>query len=253
MQDKPAKFDGSQVWTEAMELLKGQREIVLTVAGFFMLLPSLCLYALRPFAPKGDTQATLVQEYVAWVAANLPWIALVGLFAALGRLAILILLLGPGRPSVGEALSAAVRLLILFVAMTILIRLMLFAGSLLFIVPALYLYGRTFVAEPAFVSDRARNPVAGIGRSFALTRGNGWRIFFVAFLIYLGGMIFRLAVGSVVGVVGALAGGNGLAVFLNAFVDASVEAGVALILLLMSVAAHRQLAQDGHVRRSALG
>lgn len=253
MQDKHAKFDGSQAWTDAMALLKGQREIVLTVAGFFMLLPSLFLYALRPFVPKGDTQATLLQEYVAWVATNLHWIALVGLFAALGRLTILILLLGPGRPSVGEALSAAARLLILFVAMTILIRLMLFAGSLLLILPALYLYGRLFLAEPSFVVDRAQNPVTGISRSFDLTRGNGWRIFLVAFIVYLGAMIFRLAVGSVVGVLGALAGGGGLAAFLNAFVDASVEAGVALILLLMSVAAHRQLANDRHVQRSALG
>lgn len=246
------KLDGGKAWTDAMALLRGQREIVLTIAGFFFLLPSLFLYALRPFVPTG-VQATFVQEYANWALQNLHWIVLTGLFAALGRLAILILLLGPGRPSVGEALSAALRLLILFVAMTILVRLMLFGGSLLFIVPALYVFGRTFLAEPAFVADRAQNPIAGITRSFDLTRGNGWRLFFMALIVYLGAMVFRLAVGSVVGVLGAVAGGSGLAPFLNAFVDASVEAGVALILLLMSVAAHRQLTNDGHVRSGAFG
>jgi len=252
MQDKRAKLDGGQAWTDAMELLKGQREILLTVAGCFLLLPSLFLYALRPFVPSG-AQATLLAEYAAWAMQNLHWILLTGLFAALGRLAILILLLGPGRPSVGEALGAGLRLLILFVAMTILVRLMLFGGSLLFIVPALYVFGRTFLAEAAFVADRAQNPVAGIARSFDLTRGNGWRIFFVALIVYIAGVIFRLAVGSVVGVIGALAGGNGLDRFLNAFVDASVEAGVTLVLMLMSVAIYRQLADDRHVRRSAFG
>jgi hypothetical protein len=252
MQDKPAKFDGSQAWTHAMALLKGQREVLLTVGGFFLMLPSLFLYALRPFRPSGE-QASLVQEYANWATANLHWIALTGVLAALGRLGILILLLGPGRPSVGEALSAAARLLILFVAMTILIRLMLFGGSLLLIVPALYVYGRIFLAEPAFVADRARNPLAGITRSFELTRGNGWRIFFVALIVYVAAMIFRLALGSVVGVLGVLAGGSGLAPAMNALVDASVEAAVTLVLLLMSVAGYRQLADDRDVRRSAFG
>lgn len=252
MQDRHLKLDAGLAWTDAMNLLKGQRELLLTVGGFFFLLPSLFLYALRPFVPSG-AQDTLVQEYVQWGVANVHWIMLTGLFAGLGRIAIMILLLGPGRPSVGECLAAGLRLLILFVAITLLVRLMLMGGALLFILPALYIFGRTFVAEPAFVAERQSNPIAAITRSFEATSGNGWRIFFACLLIYLGVVLLRAAIGFVLGVLGALSGVQGLARFLNAFVDAAADAGLALTLTLMSVAIWRQLADQRDVRGGAFG
>ncbi|HEV2568460.1 MAG TPA: hypothetical protein VGT77_07225 [Sphingomonas sp.] len=235
-----------------MTLLKGQREILLTVARFFLLLPMLLLYALRPFTPSG-AQATLLQEYVQWATVNLHWLMLTGVLAGLGRLAILILLMGPGRPTVGEAIGAAARLLILFLAMVVLMRLMLFGASLLFVVPALYVFGRLFLAEAAFVAERAHNPVAGITRSFEVTRGNGWRIFFVALIIYLGVLILRAAIGFVVGVLAALSGLGGLERFVNAFVDATADAGLGLILTLISVGLWRRRADQGNVRSGAFG
>ena len=252
MQQQIPKIDGGQAWADAMHLLKGQREILLTVTGFFLLLPSLLLYALRPFTPSGE-QATLLQQYVQWATVNLHWIMLTGVLAGLGRLAILILLLGPERPSVGEALAAGARLLILFLAMVLLVRLMLFGASLLFVVPALYVFGRVFLAEAAFVAERAHNPAAGIARSFEATRGNGWRIFFVALLVYLGVLILRASVGYVVGVLAALSGLQGLDRFASAFVDATADAGLGLILTLIAVGIWRRLAEQRDVRSGAFG
>ena len=252
MQQPLAKIDGGQAWADAMHLLNGQREIVLTVAGFFLLLPSLLLYALRPFTPTAD-QATLLQQYVQWGMVNLHWVLLTGVLAALGRLAMLILLLGPGRPSVGEALAAGLRLLILFLVMVVLVRLLLFGASMLLVVPGLYVFGRVFLAEAAFVAERAHNPAAGIARSFEVTRGNGWRIFFVAFLVYLGVVILRAAVGYVVGVLAALSGLQGLDRFVTAFVDATADAGLGLFLTLIAVGMWRRLADQRHVRGGAFG
>ncbi len=246
------KLDASRAWTDAMGLLGGQREIVLTVAAFFMLLPSLLLNTLRPFIATG-ARDTLLQEWLAWSNANFLWIILVAVLAALGRLAILILLLQPGRATVGEAVSAGARLLLIFVVMDLLIGLMWLGGFLLFVLPLFYVIGRTFLAETAFVAERARNPVAGIRRGIEASRGNGWRIVGVVAIIYVAGIILRAAIGSVVGVIGALAGGTGLDRFLIALVDAGVGAGVSLVLLLVSVAAWRQLCDQRNVRSDVAG
>ena len=229
-----------------MALLNGQREILLTVTGFFIMLPALLLNALRPFVASGRNE-TWMAEIAAWTEANFIWIILVAVLAALGRLAMLILLLEPGRPTVGEALAAGARLLPMFVAMDILIGLMLLGGSLFFVVPAFYIFGRTFLAEPGFVATRARGPIAGLRAGFEGSRGNGWRIFLMAAIIYVAGVILTAAVGSIVGVLGALAGGGGLDRFLTAFVDAVFGSGVSLLLVLVGVAAWRQLVQQRDV------
>jgi hypothetical protein len=252
MQEKHVTLDAGRAWSDAMRLLNGQREILLTITGFFILLPTLLLNVLRPFVASG-ARDTLLQEWLTWSNANFHWIMLVAILAALGRLAILILLLETGRPTVGEALSAGARLLILFVVMNLLIGLMWLGGFLLFVIPLLYVIGRTFLAEAAFVAERARGPVAGIARAVEASQGNGWRIFGTVALIWVAGMILRAALGSVVGVIAALAGGTGFDRFLIGLVDAGIGAGVSLVLMLVSVAMWRQLAQEGNVRRGVAG
>jgi len=229
-----------------MTLLNGQREILLTITGFFIMLPALLLNALRPFVPTGRNE-TWMAEIATWTEANFMWIMLVAVLAALGRLAMLILLLEPGRPTVGEALTAGGKLLLMFVAMDVLIGLMLLGGSLFFIVPAFYIFGRTFLAEAGFVARRAHGPLAGLRAGFEGSRGNGWRIFLMAAIIYVAGVILTAAIGSIVGVIGALAGGSGLDRFLSAFVDAVCGSGVSLLLVLVSVAAWRQLGENRNV------
>jgi hypothetical protein len=242
MQDKVLKLDTGRAWTDAMALLREQREILLTLAGFFIMLPALLLNALRPFTPSGS-QETWMQEVLAWTSTNFHWVVLVATMAALGRIAMLILLLLPARPTVGEALGAGGRLLILFLVMDLLIGFMLLGGFFLFVLPCLYIFGRTFLAEAAFVATRARNPITGITAGFEASRGNGWRIVTVAAILYVAGLILTAAIGSVVGVLGALAGMEGLARVLGALVESVCGAGVSLILVLMSVTSWRQLAQ----------
>jgi hypothetical protein len=252
MQGKPSPIDAGRAWTEAMAMLNGQRDILLTLAGFFIMLPALLLGVLRPFEPSGSSES-MVRELLVWTNQNFLWVVLVAAMAALGRLAILILLLSPERPTVGEALAAGGRLLLIFLVMDLLIGFMLLGGSFLFLLPAFYIFGRIFLAETAFVAIRARGPLAGISASFEATRGNGWRIFLVSALIYIGGFILTAALGSVLGAVGALLGGTGLARVLGGLVEAACGAGVSLVLVLVSVAFWRQLADQGHVRGGAFG
>lgn len=247
MQRTPVKLDAGRAWGDAMAMLKAAPDVLLTIAGFFLMLPMLLLDMTRPLVLSG-ARGTAFQEMMAWTEANIVWILAVAVVGALGRLVIFIMLLEPSRPTAGEALSAAARLLPLFVATDLLIGLLWMGGAMLFLLPWLYLIGRTFLAEPAFVADRARSPIAAIAAGFEASRGNGWRIFSMVAIIYVAGTILTAAVDSVVGVVGALAGATGLDRFLSAFVQAGFGAALSLALLLVGVASWRQLAQNRDVR-----
>lgn len=236
------KFDASKAWTEAMSMLRGQREILLTVTGFFILLPLLMLTTLRPFNPTATTMAQVVEEYEVWMNANIGWLLLLLVLSALGRLTVLILLLGPGRPTVGEALRASVLLLPIVILADFLAFVPVVFGLTLFILPGLYLAGRLLLVEVALVAERLRNPVAPIGASWRATRRNGWRIAVMLLILFIAVYIIQTAIGLPLGVVLTLAGSAETGAFGLLFVSATANAALQLLLLLIAVAAWRQLA-----------
>ena len=184
MQPNPVKLDAARAWSDAMTMLKAAPDVLLTVAGFFIMLPMLLLDMFRPMTLSG-ARGTALQEMLAWTEANILWIVLAAVIGALGRLAILVMLLEPSRPTAGESLAAAARLLVLFVATDLVIGLLWMGGAMLFVLPWLYLIGRTFLAEATFVAERARSPIAAIAAGFEASRGNGWRIFIMVAIIYV--------------------------------------------------------------------
>lgn len=236
------KLDTGQAWTEAKAMLGGQRDILLTVAGAFFLLPALLLATLAPIAlAPGASSAEAIAAYQAWTAANWPWILASALAAGVGRLAILILLLAPERPTVGQALAAGAALLIVAFVLNVLIGLIVGVGLLFLIVPGLYLIGRTFLAEAALVGERLRGPIAPLRRGVEISRGNGWRIFFAVAIVFLAVQLLGMVVSWVVAIIAALGGGGAVTTFLAGFISALTGAAASLLLLLMAVAMYRQL------------
>lgn len=224
-----------------MALLKGAREIQLALAGAFFLLPMLLLlYARWPTIAAGNQGPSSPQQFESWYESNSLWLLLIQLIAAYGRITLLTILLDRRRPTVGDALVMVLPTLGWFYLLTIVVSLVESGGLFLFVIPGLYLMGRLFVAEAAFVAEGLRNPIRAVVRSFELTRGNGWRLFAVIAIIAIGAAIFMLATGSVLGVAAALFGGAGLDRFVAGLTVAAVLSGVWLVLLLYSVAAYRQ-------------
>ncbi|QHL89578.1 hypothetical protein GVO57_00465 [Sphingomonas changnyeongensis] len=243
MRETGMKLDLSRAWSDAMAILGSQRDLLIAIAGVFLLMPTLVMNILRPM----DIAQGLppVEALELWIDSNWPYLVLSALIAALGRLAVLILLLAPERPTVAEALSAGLRLLPIFVIANILVGLMLFAGTLLLILPGLYLAGRTLLAEVTLVAERLSNPVAAITRSLSVTRGNGWRIFAMAAIIYVAGFVVTGLANAIVAVIQLVAGAGDVTSFLGALVSALFGAGVTLVLLLVTIAIYRQLAPQG--------
>lgn len=92
-----------------------------------------------------------------------------------------------------------------------------------------------------YVVSPALDEKLGLGRSWQLTRGNGWRLFFIGFLLYLPFIVGNLAIeyalnlkgtltyaiaSSVLTVLGILVAGLGSAIVYRAFVPAQVAQAV---------------------------
>jgi hypothetical protein len=236
------KLNLGTAWTDAVALLRGQTEILVVLAGTFLLLPALVQGFFMPFQQSGSRDlAVMVAELRAYFGQYGVWLILFGLISALGQVAILRILLDRARPTVAQALGDAVRLLPWFYLANIVTSAIVFLGMLAFVIPGLYILGRTALTGVAVAGEMRRNPIDAVRRSFELTNGNGWAMFFLVAIIFVTGFIVTAALGSVVGVIAALLSSPTLAAFITAFIDSLMGAVLGLLMLLIYVAAYRQL------------
>ena len=104
------------------------------------------------------------------------------------------------------------------------------------------------MSAPATVAERRGNPLGAIGRSWALTAGQGWRVFFFVILLFLVAFVIQIAVGGTLGVAFGLLPGadeptsvrNLLLAALNAFFTSVLV----LLGVLINVALYRRLTTD---------
>jgi hypothetical protein len=232
------KFDMSAAWNDAMGLMRGNREVLAVVAGVFFLLPSLVMAVL--FA---DEQAEAVKMLEAMMQGNVlqdepamaleaapGWFLAVGLAAffvqLIGYLALLALMDGTRRPTVGEAIGTAFKCLLPLIGTVILfgIGYLLFAftislalgvvvagivaatgstavaGSLsaialLAIVVAIFwVMVRLSLTLAEIVLGDKLNPIRAFAGSWRLTRGNSFRLFLFYLLLAIVYLVIYIVV-----------------------------------------------------------
>lgn len=233
------RINYSEWWADIVAIARSNASILLAVAGVFAFLPTLVASVLLvPMVPPGEgaSAGELLAAYSQYFSDNWPTQTVVFLLSTLGQLLLYVVLLDPKRPPVGEALRLALPLFLPFLVTNILVSLILVGGFILFIVPALYLVGRVMLAPAAFVGEARRNPFAAIGRAFALTKGQGWRIFFFVFLVFLVVLVIQLAVGGTVGTVLGLLAGDGDRFSLGRLLLAALQAAFTSLFFVLGVA-----------------
>lgn len=224
------------VFADAGAIWRGERELLLAVAGVFLLVP---VFGLRLFLPELDLKTVpedaLWPAIAAWYGDNALWLAGQLVLQAIGAATILALLLDPARPTVGEALARAVRLLPGLMLGLAGILLLAGFGSFLFVVPGLYALGRTFLVWPVYVAEPGQGPFRAFAEAIRRTDRHGWMLLLVSMAIWLPAY---LAAG-ICDAAGASAGplGKGLADLLVALVSAAAQLGQ----LLVQAAAYRGL------------
>lgn len=240
------KLDYSSVWKETQTQLASHREGVAAIAGAFLFLPD---WVARLFSGQPDlegikTPAAMMAAFQDFYAENWPLLLPTGLITLFGAAAIYIVLTRQDMPTVGAALRQALILLPFYFLMQLIGGFATLFGVLLLILPGLYLAGRLTPLAPLTVAETERGVSGIIARSWELSRGNGWSIFLLTFVVALTASLAAMVIGVLIGVVCRLiAGPDGVAI-VETGVDAALGAAIATIMISLSVAIYRHLSAD---------
>jgi len=227
------------VFADAGAMWRGARDVLLPVAAVFFFLPGL---GLRLFLPQPDTTG-LADEALrtaidAWLSGAMPWLVVVILTQTYGAALLLLMLLDPGRPTLGAAMLRTLRLIPGLLAAQLIVAAGVALGFLVLIVPGFYLLGRTILTSASYLTSPERGSIAAAVEGFERTRDNGWLLALLWFSAY--------AVNYLIDSVGMAI--NSVLVPINHFLVIPVELATAggsaacvLLLVLCQAAAYRAL------------
>lgn len=256
-------FNMNRAWSEATEMVSANREVLLIVAGLFFFLPSLAfslfIPAPQPVAGATPEQTlTLVSEFYS---GNAVWIILLGLLQTFGMLTLLALLRHKAKPTVGDALKGAgkgilpylgAQMLISFgaaLAMLLVIGLFSMTGSPVLIgvaviasvVAMIYLLIKVSLVPAVIAIEHKHNPVTILKRSWALTKGNSFRIFLFYALLTLVASLAALLVSGLAGLVLAVFGASAVLIG-QALISGLIGSAAMIYFVSILASIHQQLA-----------
>jgi hypothetical protein len=234
------KLSYDAAWADLVAMVRGNASVLAVMAGAVLLLPN---FAELLFAPPPNIRSfgwNGLRQMEDYYRANALVLILCNLPVWFGSAGILALLLDPRRLTVGDALKSGLRLLPSVIVLNWLIEFMIVTGLLLFLVPGVYLIGRLMLAAPAQMAERIGNPFRAIGRSFALSAGNGWRIAGFVALIVVVAIIVASAANAVLGILFNLVLPKDILAAGLALLRSTIGAATALLVLLLGAALYRQ-------------
>lgn len=227
---------------DAAALWRAERDLIVRIAGVFYLLPILALALLASgiSLPEQATQDQIREVVREFYGTNFVWLLLISIALEFGSLALLKLFLQRAE-TVGDLLRTAAVRLLPFVLLGFANGAVMQVGFTLFILPGIYVFGRTWMMGAAYAAEPERGLLRAVERGFRLSIGNGWRIAFLGFgvAVIAGAGALVLLILAQVGI--AAAGGTEWAQMLFIFpVVAATAAHTAFTLV--RIAAYRRLA-----------
>ncbi|HYW15548.1 MAG TPA: hypothetical protein VE891_05275 [Allosphingosinicella sp.] len=234
------KFSYSAVWADAVALLRGNASLLPTVAGVFLFLPALLVAYLLPQPEGAESFERLGQLWGEYAEANWPWLLVSRIVGMIGSIAILLLLFARGI-TVGGAIAAALALLPAYFIASLLQTVGIVFGLLLLVIPGLYLMGRLGPLNSVVVAEGHRNPIAALGRCWALTKGHGWAILGLILIIGIAAAIVVAVASNLLGILFVLVAGQDFGRLLALIVATAGNAAMMTLLLVLSAAIYRQL------------
>lgn len=258
------KFDSNLAWRRATASMSANRDVLVTLAGVFLLLPNLAfsLFFPQPQPNAGMNEDQMLDLMTAYYGNALPFLIPIALVQAAGMLTILTLFTDRTRPTVGEAIRAGFTGTLTYIVAQILLGLGLgLAGGLLLLVGsatgsagiaaifavfavalAIFAAIRTSLVAPIVVVERQRNPVLALARSWRLTAGNGSRLGLFFALVIVAFLVIMILIMAVTGVILALVAGGEVARVIAAVISAILGSAMTVCLMAVLASAHRQLA-----------
>lgn len=262
-----ARLSIGKAWEETVAFVKREGQLLFPVAFLFLALPLVVLQQMMPpelMAELERAQPGPGGQAVPQFPASL-WLGVVltMIITLIGALTLYALSLRPGI-SVGEAMRLGVRRLPVLIASGLLLALGVFAIALLLAVllvllgfmvgtaalsaltsglmfGAILFVGVRMLLLQAVAIDRPVGPVQIVRQSWALTRGQFWRLLGFLIVLILLVSVVQLAVQSIFGVIGGLLGGADLARFAGSIALAAISAVIQVYFMVMTARIYRQL------------
>lgn len=234
------------VLADAWALFLRDRGWLIRLAAPFLFLPSFALALLVPRWPAapgaeaaGSDGRTLVwaELFGDWLRVNGGWYALAYAVGAFGSAALYAAYLDREAGDVRGALRRAGPILPRFLLAALLIAIPTGAGLYLWVVPGLYVMGRTMLASPAILAERPLSAVGALARSFALSAGAGLPLMALAGAVLLAGVVLAQPFAAIE----AAGGGGRIAAAFAAAGIAAVSMATNLAQVLVAVSAYRRL------------
>lgn len=263
------KFDSNRAWTQASQAVSANREVVLSLAGVFFLLPQLvfAIFFPQPEMGTGMNEQQVMAAVKAYYSSILPVMIPIALFQALGTLSLLCLLDSDRRPTVGEAIRAGVKGLLPYLVAQILLGMGLGAAVLVVagvlgavggnmgaaigiavaLVFAVAVFVRFSVTAPVVAVEKTLNPILALGRSWTLTKGNTARL--LGFYALLGlAMVVLMIFGNILTLPVTLLAPAEVVKVVAAVVESIMATIMALYFVAVIAQVHCQLAGPGDER-----
>ncbi|UZK66031.1 hypothetical protein [Sphingomonas sp. M1-B02] len=235
-------FSFAGVFADAAALWRGERDLLLRVAGVFFLLPILGVVLLLSMLelPDDATADQLRAAVAAFYQANLGAVLLANLTINFGSFAVLNLFLQGGGRTLGEVLKSTLRRFLPFLAIDVVAGLLFALGASLFLLPGLFALSRTWLAAPAFAADPGKGVIDAFRQGWRRSGGFGWIVIAgAASLTLVAALLAILIAGTVLGVVSGLVGGGEPIMIVANLVTASIGALAWTALAVMRVSFYR--------------
>lgn len=237
-----SRLDAAGVLSDAWALWRRDRELLVRLAGALMFLPTLAGLLFLPDAVETGAGQGANEALVAWLSDNIEWLALQQLIALFAAAVLYVLYLDGARPTIGEALRRALRILAVYVPAALLAFLAMAGGFMALVLPGAYLLGRTSVLGPVVVAERPSGPIMAIERCFARTRGHGWLLFGIQALVLFAGQLTVILFSGLDQAFAALQAASPLFALVLDGAASAVATVTTLALLLIKIAVYRRLA-----------
>jgi hypothetical protein len=266
-------FDSNLAWKQASSAVSANREVLLAIAGVFFMLPQLAfaIFFPQPQPTAGMSEQQMVEMVTAYYGSILPVVIPMALFQAVGTIALLALLDGQRRPTVGEAIRGSLRgvlpyllaqilggLVLGLAAMILVGGLTMLAGTAgmviglaILMVAAIYMGVRLSLTAAVIAVEHVGNPVVALMRSWQLTRSNTARLLGFYALVVLAFLVVLIMANVIVGIPLALLAPDQVATAAEALVGSILSALMALYFVAIIAASHRQLAGNSPETDSA--
>lgn len=236
-------FDSMACWNDTLRLLGQHRELLVAIAGVFVLLPTLTIGLLIPGPDTAGIEDPnlLIETVSRFILDNGLWFAIASIVSGYGTLAMLQLMLGEGNRSVSNILGDSLRLLPSYMIAGFISGLAMFSGAMLFILPGIYFYIKFCLTGPAIAAEKTTNPLTALRRSWELTKANSIRIFFFLLVILVTMGVIYLVTSGILGTVARLALPAEIAIIAALLVDSVLSMAIAILFATVFAAIYRQL------------